>query len=558
MSEIFTFSIVSFDIFDTLLLRPYIDPQEIWKVLEEHSGQKGFAQARKDADARTYKLSSEQNRETTIEEAYDLIPQHRHLIQKEIELERKVLCANQEMLRLWNDLGKQGKRRVIVSDMYLPADFIQSVLRENGFDGWDGFYLSRDYNARKTTGRLFEIMLEKEGVKPCDVLHIGDNEWSDVKMAEKVGINTQYYKKIAQLFFEICPFARKIDGRLAGALALGWHNYFNKDDKEATYWNRLGFTMGGVLGYLYMSWIVDTAKKLGKTRLMFVARDGDVWKKICNELYPEIETEYIYAPRMVSVAVLGAIGSDSIAIKDRQRYIDEKLQGVDTEKIRSDYKSYISKFKFDDKTAIVDGCSSGFSAQRLIEDAVGHNVFAFYLLSMAKMHNAAALYTTKGYSMPFQMLSEFLFGSPEAPIKGVSAKGPIYETLISADERFKMSVSDDICDGAVECAKYLFDKRFSISADTWISYADTFMNNLTEEDISYLSNAKNAGDVQQKTFNPVMWKPYKKFQIWGEKWGRATLYLYIIFFSYKIRLYFGRGIKVKYWDMKCETGVYAN
>lgn len=546
--------IYSFDIFDTLLLRPYMDPQEVWRVLEEQEGAKGFAKARKAADAKTYQLSSAENRETTIEEAYGLIPQWKHLMRKEMELERKVLCANPETLEMWNKLGEEGKMRIIVSDMYLPADFIQSVLRDNGFDGWDAFYLSRDYNARKTTRKLFKIMLEEQNARPSEIIHIGDNEWSDVKMPKSLGMNAMHYKKVSERFYDICPFARHINGRLAGTLAVGWHK-FTFEHKDVTYWHRLGFLMGGVLGYIYVSWIVDTAKKLGKTRLMFVARDGYIWQKICSELYPEMETDYIYAPRMVSVAVLGAIGSDPIAIQDRQRYIDEELQGVNLCKIRDDYKAYISKYIFDEHTAIVDGCSSGFSAQRLIEGAMGHKVFAFYLLSMAKMHNAAALYSTKGYSMPFQMLSEFLFGSPEFPIRGTSSQGPIYETAISEEERFKMNVSEEITEGAVECAKYLSKNLVSLSADDWISFSDTFMNNLTVDDVSNLANAKNAADVQQKLFVPIVWKPYGKFHLWGEKWGRATLYVYLIINKFKIRLYIGRGLRLKFINMAYSKNV---
>lgn len=550
--------IVSFDIFDTLLLRSYINPQEVWSVLEEEEGEKGFAKARKNADAVTYKLSTEQNRETTIEEAYELIPEYQHLKKKEMDLERKVLYANPEMLKLWNELGSQGKRRVIVSDMYLPADFIQSVLRENGYDGWDGFYLSRDYNARKTTSRLFQIMLEKESVAACEVLHIGDNEWSDVKMAQKLGINTYYYKKISERFFEICPFVRKTEKKLAGALALGWHKYKIGSSSELTYWNRIGFVIGGPLAHLYVSWIVKTAKQQGHNRILFVARDGYIWKKICDELYPEIETDYIYAPRIVSTALQGAVGSDPIAIKDRKKFISENLQNIDSQKIRNDYENYISSFRIDKNTAIVDGCSSGFSAQRLIEDVVGHEVFTYYLLSMSEMHNAAALYYTNGYSLQFQMLSEFLFGSPESPIKGVMPDGPVYAIDVSKEESFKMSVSEDICEGAVTCAKYLHEMGTETTPKAWLDYTNTFMKNLTDEDTKHLYEAKNAGDVAQKIFNDVTWTPYRALQLWIEKWGRATLYIYLILFNHKYRLYIGRGIKIKHWNMKYKVNVLVN
>lgn len=502
-------SCISFDIFDTLLLRPYIDPQELWKVLEEQEHAVGYAKARKKADAQTYRECIARGGETTIEAAYNLIPQWKHLMQKEMELERKVLCVNPEMKALWDECGKEGKKRVIVSDMYLSSDFLKKVLVENGIEGWDGFYLSRDYDCRKSSGNLFEIMLKDQNVKPEDVLHIGDNMESDVEQPMKLGIHAEHYSKISERFSDICPFARHIDQRLAGALALGWHK-FQYENPNATYWNRLGFTMGGVLGYLYVKWIVETSKRLGINRLMFVARDGYIWQKICNELYHEIETEYVYAPRLTSIAINGAHGNDPWAIADRQRYIDTHLKGADAKKIKDEYTCYVSTLNIDEHTALVDGCSSGFSAQCLMETCLGKPVFTFYLLAMAEMHNAASLYNTKLYSLPFQMLSEFIFGAPTNPIIGIANGEPIYDNNICKEEKFKISVAKQLCKGAMEASKVLKQNNISISPKDWLAYADHFMGNLSDEDINELSLANNAADVEQKDYQSIIWVPQKQ------------------------------------------------
>ena len=509
----------SFDIFDTLLLRPYANPQDLWKELEIIEKAPGFAKARKEADAKSFKDAISRDGETTIEAAYDIIPQFKHLMQKEMDLERNALSPNPEMLKIWNEVGNQNKKRLIVSDMYLPSDFIQCVLRENGFDGWDGFYLSRDFDCRKSTGKLFEVMIQKEGVSPDNILHIGDNMISDVKIPKSLGIHTYYYKKVIDRLYEICPFARYIDSKLSGVIALGWHR-FCLDHSNITYWHRLGFIIGGVLGYIYVKWIVETAKHLGKDRLMFVARDGYIWKAICETLYPEIETDYFYAPRLTSIAVLGATGSDPYAIKERQKYIDTHLKNVDVDLVYREYKEYLKQFDFNSNVAIIDGCSSGFSAQRLVEKIIGKNVFSFYLLSMAPKHCAASLYSTNLYALPFQMLSEFIFGAPEPPIKGVTSEGPVYADEVPEDEEFKIFVSPQIKEGAVECAKILKMYNVDVSPCKWLEYVDAFMNNLTQEDKLELKNAKNAGDVEQKKFQSLIYFPnsQKGFCI-RKKWG---------------------------------------
>lgn len=533
------YRVYSFDIFDTLLLRPYTDPQEVWKILEEREQVHGFAKARKKADAVTFKFAVSSGGETTIEEAYCMIPQYQYLMEKEMSLEREVLRANPEMLKLWIKLGQEGKRRIIISDMYLPAVFIKSVLCEKGFEGWDGFYLSRDFNVRKSTGRLFEVMLKAENVKPENVLHIGDNPDSDVKQPKALGIQTQHYQKVINRLYNDCPFTCYINGRLSGALAIGWHQY-KYDNPHHSYWNKLGYMLGGVLGYLYISWIAQICKRININHLMFVGRDGYILEKICNSLYPEIKTDYFFAPRLTSIAVLGAIGSDPLAIADRQRFINEHLQGVNPKEVKQIYSQYLQQFIFDSQTALVDGCSSAFSAQRLVEETIGHKVFSFYLLAMADMSYAGALYSTHLKSLPFQFMSEFLFGAPTPPVKSMTEQGAIFETDIDKREQYKMNVSDEIANGAIECAKVLFTENVVITNDDWMNYFNIFMGNLTDEDRIELAKAKNAVDVQQKKFGSVIRESYPTKVVRKRLFGHELLTSY---FSY-IDTYFQWNHKI--------------
>ena len=336
--------IYSFDIFDTLLLRPYTDPQEVWKILEEQENCKGFAKFRKEADAKTYATATKEDRETTIEEAYSIMPhKYQALMKKEIELERKVLCANPEMLEKWERAKSEGKKRILVSDMYLPQEIIEDILIEKGIKGWDAFYLSRTYNARKTTGKLFEIMLRKEGVKPNEVQHIGVNIHSDIKIPKSLGISTCQYEKISDQLYKAFPFTKYINQRLTGCIALGYHKFicsFLQNGVNPSYWNKIGYVIGGVLGYSYIRWITETARRRGIKHLMFIARDGYIWNKICKELYPEFQTDYIYAPRITSISVLGATGADPIAIEDRKQYIKTNLNNVDNNAIKKEYTKY--------------------------------------------------------------------------------------------------------------------------------------------------------------------------------------------------------------------------
>ena len=123
-----SFDVISFDIFDTLLLRPLLDPQDVWRMVEETSGAKDFAEARRTVDARTYAAATKRGGETTLDEAYALIPAWACMKDKELAYEDQLLVPNPEVVALWRKAGELGKKRVIVSDMYLPAVFVKKLL----------------------------------------------------------------------------------------------------------------------------------------------------------------------------------------------------------------------------------------------------------------------------------------------------------------------------------------------------------------------------------------------------------------------------------------------
>lgn len=513
--------IISFDIFDTLLCRTVATPQSVWEYLESWENKPGFSQARLQADHISYAKATERGGETTIEEAYDLMDEsYKGLLDKELSLERRILSANIEMLDLWNRAGKDGKIRVLTSDMYLPKRFLESVLTENGITGWNHLYLSRDYNARKTTGALYKVIMKDFNVLPEQILHIGDNEYSDITIPLSLGIKAIHYPKIIERTYIEFPFLKSIDSHVSGTLGLAWHE-FSYNNPNHTYWNKLGFILGGVLGYIYVKWIVDVSHKLGKDRILFVARDGYILQKICTELFPELRTNYIYAPRTVSIAVNGVEGNNPQAVNERKAYFEEFLKNEDLGQLRSQYSEYISSLNIDnDRCVLVDGCSSEFSSQRLLEAITGKPIFSFFISAMAKKHNAGSLFSTSFYCMPFQMISEFIFGSPEKPIWNVNKEGPIYRTAISSQEEFKISVCDEMAQGAIACAKALYKEQINITPEEWVEYSNAFMQNLTEEDISNLKKAENAGDVQQKQFLSVIWAPDTKQGLRIKRIGR--------------------------------------
>ena len=115
----------------------------------------------------------------------------RQAIEREINAELKVCKANKPALDFFNACKESGKRIIIISDMYLDRSAISTLLQNCGYN-LDGVnvYVSSEYGLTKRSGNLFKKVLELEGVKVNEVLHIGDNLRSDVIRPRLIGMKS--------------------------------------------------------------------------------------------------------------------------------------------------------------------------------------------------------------------------------------------------------------------------------------------------------------------------------------------------------------------------------
>ena len=549
------FDVISFDIFDTLLLRPCIKPTDLFYRIEAEERVIGFAKERILAERRVNAKARTQGRsEGTFDEIYAAIPKWKSMQAKELAAEKRCLVANPEMVDIYNAAKSAGKKVVITSDMYLPEDFLKGVLQNNGIDGWDAFYLSNQCQAQKRTGTLYDVLLADLGVAASQVLHIGDNNLADVAQANQKGIVAYGYQKVCDKFLDECPFVSEFLGRkpnldkrlLVGALATGWH-LFKCQHKDWTYWNRIGYLFAGVLGYLYMRMVGDDAKKRGIKHLMFVARDGYILQKIYNALYPGFRTDYFYASREQALLATQYFGRTNIGTWVRREYCKKYLEnncGVRfseeesaeylkhgilptkakrtfdeaSESARSAAELYFNQFRIDKTTtAIVDGNSTHLTMQRFISDIVDENIFAYYLFTNLPAENAKSLCCTD-WDMRYLKFSEFLFGAPTPPLETVKEGKPVFKECVPFFEQFKVSLSDEICDGAVACAKMLDSAKVALTHDIWLEWNDAFMDHRTSYDDEKFSLARDSIAIGHDSgFSPILsgLEPFRSWHLFG-------------------------------------------
>jgi len=137
-----------------------LNPKDVWRILEQKEYAQGFFAERDAADVATYAVATRRGGEHTLDEAYAMMgTRWAEFKRKELEAESLALFANPEMVDVWNEAGRLGKKRVIVSDMYLSRTEIEKLLHSKGISGWDEIFVSSEHGCRKRSGKLFEKML---------------------------------------------------------------------------------------------------------------------------------------------------------------------------------------------------------------------------------------------------------------------------------------------------------------------------------------------------------------------------------------------------------------
>lgn len=208
--EIKKHDIISFDIFDTLLIRPYVKPTDLFLHIEKLYKIKGFYKNRIMAEklARGKYIDYE---DITLNQIYEEIDDKYKLFKEiEIELEERILTTHKENKEIYDYALRIGKKIIIVSDMYLPKNAIEKILIKNNYTNYYKLYLSSDLMLTKDSSNLYKYIINDLNVKPSTIIHLGDNYHSDFENARLYGIDTFFIEKIIDIFLKSNIRAEKL------------------------------------------------------------------------------------------------------------------------------------------------------------------------------------------------------------------------------------------------------------------------------------------------------------------------------------------------------------
>ena len=289
--------IISFDVFDTLLIRKTLLPEDVFELVEKRIKTKNFADVRKMAE-----------RELTCPDIFDIYRRvastydwdektTESVLQTELETEKAVTEPRTEVVELLEYAVQAGKHVVLTSDMYLPGYILKELLEHHNIRGFKELYVSCDKKKWKM-GNLYEelIDLRKENEK---ILHIGDNPQSDGIACEQYGIESVL---IPSALAMASHFGWKASMEAAETLMerclvgmtvarLFRDPFFNPNLLELSAEERLYRYAVSAVGPLvvgHMTWLIKELQKGEFDGVLFLARDG--WLPI--RLYNSIQTQY--------------------------------------------------------------------------------------------------------------------------------------------------------------------------------------------------------------------------------------------------------------------------
>ena len=322
MQKVFEHERISFDIFDTLLTRKVLVPEDVFELVERKLGKLGIVI--KNFKEKRIKIQSDMG--LTNPNIYDIYAkfQKKYKISKEtvdlcckleIETEHEVLTPRKDMLEVYNSCIKAGKKVSLVSDMYLPAEVLVPILEAKGIRNYEKLYISCDYKKLKLQGLL---AIYKGEMAAESYLHIGDHVIHDgicagLEDIDYCLISHGYKQALKSSFKECIERAETLEEHIMLGLAI--EKIFNSPFRQVNNQNKIWIDSDFDYGYVFCApllskfamWMYEKVRELEADDILFASRDGYLLQKMYDLLRNKKanndmpEGKYFYTSRKAAV-----------------------------------------------------------------------------------------------------------------------------------------------------------------------------------------------------------------------------------------------------------------
>ncbi len=301
-----SYDVVSFDVFDTLLVRKVDRPDDLFHVLGRQTGFFDFHDARQEFEARCRVAAFAETgaREISLDDIYAALDAGlgfgEEVERREVQLEQLLCEASPVMRRVFAAVRDAGTAVVVTSDMYLPRPVLEDLLHRNGYDGWSGVYLSSERGCQKGDGGLFDILAADFAGQR--IVHVGDNKRVDVARAREHGLDAEWWPDLRRTTRGLgvkddCLAASFYRSLICRKMVL--------PERGEGLLFRHGYRVGGILAWGYCQWLDELATREGCDRILFSARDCEVLYKLYKAHFGGHDARYLQISRQAIMQATG-------------------------------------------------------------------------------------------------------------------------------------------------------------------------------------------------------------------------------------------------------------
>lgn len=340
--------IASFDIFDTTLMRKCGDAGNIFHILayslfpDDEQMQDAFY---------TWRIKAERScigkgiTNPCIDDIYGTcpFPSPTDIMSREKDIESKNLTVNKHILDTIVKRRAEGYTVMFISDMYLDGEFLRNILKREGcINDDETVFVSCEHDARKDTGKLFEVVREK--FAPEEWIHYGDNIISDYHIAKKSKIKAVLYKsRHTSTEDNIRRLGHNTKGKWKFDTIAGLLHCLNNAGTGMPPIQKIAVNHVAPAYVSYAIWAIRQARRRDIKRLYFLSRDSYILKEItANMEVADIESKFLFVSRK---SLLPAF----LHISDKESFLSildsNTAKGKDTEYLLSLFNTSTKEMK---------------------------------------------------------------------------------------------------------------------------------------------------------------------------------------------------------------------
>ena len=287
------YDVISLDIFDTTIIRLTDTPQDIFTIIDnklDKIGISGFSDLRKNC---AELAAIQYGKKTSLDYIYELMNREWQLSTKklnqikqmEIDTEIENSIINETVKDIILIAKKQEKEVIFISDMYLPAKILSSMLKRLGVTSQYKVISSCEAGRTKRDGSLFAYAVNEFSITNKRILHFGDDLRSDV-------INAWFTNDFS------CVYMPRLKGdSLTKMKYYGCSVFWDKE-------KRWSFQSIAPVVWCFCAWLEEKILKLNINKVFFLTREGAFFYELFNEFTNKnYSTDVLFASRR---SIIGA------------------------------------------------------------------------------------------------------------------------------------------------------------------------------------------------------------------------------------------------------------